>query len=148
MKLEVLQQSWGSASILRRVAVVVVVVVVLGFAMGLGAKGWERFRKRQFDKKEAEQEKKVQALDAQIEALKVRAERAEAKGELAGQKADALEAVNKQQGAKAQAEARKVEEAFKAFENDQAITDGDIPDDIRRQRICDKRKELGYPCGK
>jgi len=146
MNLEVLHQSWRSASILRRVAVVVVVVVVLGFAIGVGAKGWEDFRGRQFDKKEAEQEKKVQALDAQIEALTVRAERAEAKGELAGQKADALEAVNKQQGAKAEAEARKVEEAFKAYENDQAITDGDVADDVRRQRICDKRKELGYPC--
>ena len=146
MNLEVLHQSWRSASILRRVAVVVVVVVVLGFAMGVGAKGWEHFRERQFDKKEAEQEKKVQALDAQIEGLKVRAERAEAKGELAGQKADALEAVNRRQGAKAQAEARRVQEAFKAYENDQAITGGDIPDDVRRQRICDKRKELGYPC--
>jgi len=146
MNLEILQQSWRSASILRRVAVVVVVVVVLGFAMGVGATGWEHFRGRQFDKKEAEQEKKVQVLDAQIEALTVRAERAEAKGELAGQKADALEAVNKQQGAKAEAEARKVEEAFKAYENDQAITDGDVADDVRRQRICDKRKELGYPC--
>ena len=148
MNLEVLHQSWRSASILRRVAVVVVVVVVLGFAMGVGAKGWEHFRGRQFDKKEAEQERKVRALGAQIEALTVRAERAEAKGELAGQKADALEAVNKQQGAKAVAEARKVEEAFKAYENDQAITDGDVADDVRRQRICDKRKELGYPCGK
>jgi len=146
MNLEFLQQSWGSASILRRVAVVVVVVVVLGFAMGLGAKGWERFRERQFDKKEAEQEKKVQVLDAQIEALTVRAERAEAKGELAGQKADALEAVNKQQGAKVQAEAKKVEEAFKAYENDQDITGRDVAADVRRQRICDKRKELGYPC--
>ena len=148
MNLEILQQSWRSASILRRAAVVAVVVVVFGFAMGLGAKGWERFKERQFDKKEVEQEKKVQALNAQIEALTVRAERAEAKGELAGQKADALEAVNKQQGAKAEAEARKVEEAFKAYENDQAISDGDIPDDVRRQRMCDKRKELGYPCGK
>jgi len=148
MNLEILQQSWRSASILRRAAVVAVVVVVFGFAMGLGAKGWERFKERQFDKKEVEQEKKVQALNAQIEALTVRAERAEAKGELAGQKADALEAVNKQQGAKVQAEAKKVEEAFKAYENDQAITDGNIPDDVRRQRICDKRKELEYPCRK
>src|SRR6266436_10158632 len=143
MNLEFLQQSWGSASILRRVAVVAVVVVVFGFAMGLGAKGWERFKERQFDKKEVEQEKKVQVLDAQIEALTVRAERAEAKGELAGQKADALEAVNKQQGAKVQAEAKKVEEAFKAYENDQDITGRDVAADVRRQRICDKRKELG-----
>src|SRR5258708_316843 len=103
MKLEVLQQSWGSASIMRRVAVVAVVVVVFGFAVGIGAKGWEHFRERQFDKKEAEEERKVQALDEQIKSLRVRAERAEAKGELAGQKADALEAVNKRQGTKAQA---------------------------------------------
>jgi hypothetical protein len=54
--------------------------------------------------------------------------------------------LSRQQGAKAIAEAKKVDEAFVAFQKDNEITGAGVADEIRYMRICEKRKELGYPC--
>jgi hypothetical protein len=139
------RQAWRS-SVLARVVAIGAVAVLLALCAAALAKGWEHFRGRLFDRREAEQERKVQALDQQIEGLKFRAERAEAKAIVAEQRAETLEALSRQQGAKAIAEAKKVDEAFAAFQKDNEITGAGVSDEIRYRRICEKRKELGYPC--
>jgi DNA repair exonuclease SbcCD ATPase subunit len=131
----------------KLIAIGLVVVLLFIGANGIG-KTVESIRASRFDQKQQQHEKDVAALNEKIQALIRRAEIAEAKAQLAEQKAETLEVLNKQQGARVNAAAEKVEAAFNAFENDNSVTGADVPDDVRRARICAKRKELGFPCGK
>ena len=141
-----IKKAWSVLPAAGKALVVGLLILLLLFAGSVGAGSWEYFRAWRFDNAQAKKDKKIAEKDAQIQAAIKRAEAAEAKAQLSEQKAETLEAVTKQQGARADAVARKVEEAFDAFEKDSSVTSGDVPDDVRRQRICAKRRELGYPC--
>lgn len=123
-------------------------VLLLALASNGIGKTIETIRANRFDAKQAQHEKEVAGLNTQIQTHIRRAEIAEAQAQVAQQKAETLEALNKQHGARASAAAQKVEEAFDAFKNDSSVTGADVSDDVRRTRICQKRKELGFPCGK
>jgi hypothetical protein len=85
-------------------------------------------------------------MSVQIEELKRRAERAEAQAEVAEQRAAALDVLSRQQGERVRAAAEKVDAAFAEYKNEAEETAKDMTVAERRRRICEKRKELGYPC--
>jgi hypothetical protein len=113
---------------------------------GVGAKGWEHLRGAAFDRREAKRERDVEQMSGKIEELKRRAERAEAQAEVAEQRAAALDELSRQQGERVRAVAERVDAAFAEYKSEAEETAKDITAEERRRRICEKRKELGYPC--
>jgi hypothetical protein len=148
MNTQVWISAWKTSSWTMRAVAIGIILLVIAMAASSGAAVVERLRGHAFDRRDVEKQKQIDTLDSQIEALKQRAIEAEARAGVAEQKAETLEAASREQGQRAAVAAKKVEDAFAAYQQDQTITGTGVSDEERRNRICEKRKELGYPCGK
>jgi hypothetical protein len=146
MNLQVLYKAWQSGSILARVVFLCGCAALLMVVASAGAKGWEHLRSAAFDLREAKREREVEQMSGQIEELKRRAEKAEAQAEVAEQRAAALDELSRQQDERVRTAAEKVDAAFVEYKSEAAETATDMTVEERRRRICEKRKELGYPC--
>ena len=146
MNPKILYTAWQSSSIAARAVALLVFVVVLIVAAGIGAKGWEHFKGREFDRRQARSAVKIGELDKQIADLKQRADEAEAKAEVAEQKAATLDAMNREQGAKVSRAAKQVDDVFDEYQREVAASNAPVPAESRRARLCEKREKLGYPC--
>jgi 3-oxoacyl-[acyl-carrier-protein] synthase III len=148
MNFELIKNAWRSSSVMARICFAMLLVLLFLFGASAGARVWEGYRENAFDKREAAKDEEVNQLGSRIDELKLRAERAEAKAGVAEQKAETLQELSMEQGKKAQVAAQKVDDAFREFQEESNVTNTDVTEDVRRKRICEKRRELGYPCGK
>lgn len=129
-----------------KIIAVVLLLALIGFATGVGGGAIEKYRERKFDRKIAEKQAEVDSLTKQRDSLIEQARVAEAKAEVKEQEADALRSKLSEYGRGAAQAEQKIQEAFDQYEQDKAVTGADVPDDVRRERLCRKRAELGYPC--
>jgi chromosome segregation ATPase len=143
MNLDSVKRVWGALPLWGWLVAIGVVVLIVG---GVVERGLESFRRSRFDSRMAESEQKISVMQSRIDELKQRAERAEAKAELIEQKAESLEELNRRQGARVADEVERLNQVFKAYEEDRLITGKDVSVEVRRERMCVKRRELGYPC--
>jgi hypothetical protein len=146
MNLTRAKQMWNATPFNVRLAVIAGVVgLILLASSGVGY-AVHKIGQGAFETGIQKKEAEIQKLVGERDQLVKKAEALEAQQQILEQKDAALEQAIKAQGGKVLQEQKKIDEAINQFKNDSEITNADVPDDVRRARLCAKLQQLQYRC--
>jgi uncharacterized membrane protein YhiD involved in acid resistance len=121
--------------------------LLLIFATNGAGRAVEAYRSRKFDRAAAEKQREIDALTKERDAHLREAEAREAQAEIVTREAAELRKLLEKSGGRLAAEEEKITDAFERFKTDSTVTSGDVPDHVRRERLCAKLRAAGFGCG-
>jgi hypothetical protein len=121
--------------------------LLLVFATDGAGRAVEAYRGRKLDRALSEKRAEVERLARERDAHLREAEAREAQAEIVTREAAELRKLLEKSGGRLAAEEEKITDAFERFKADSSVTSGDVPDDVRRARLCAKLRAAGFACG-
>lgn len=134
--------------------IILTVVIALGIYWKAGdiSNWYEKKQQAAFDAKDAVKQKEIDDLHKQIDAEIALKKAAEAKEQIAAQKADTLEQLIAARGGKIEEEQKKIDAAADKFAEDSKLIEAAGRGEISKLQLCQKQCSdsaiLGYPCPK